>query len=88
MGHVKALVKGTAKYPLRKLHCKVFSITRRATSHTHENVYLGVLTKRVVVYCVDNDAYNGTFAENPCFSLMTGVENISNVTSYGCLMLH
>ena len=34
-------------------------------SHTHENVYLGVLPKRVVLCCVDNDAYNGTFAKNP-----------------------
>ena len=65
MGHVKALEKGTAKYPLRRVHCKVFSIPRGAMSHTHENVYLGVLPKRVVLCCVDNDAYNGTFAKNP-----------------------
>ena len=65
MGRVKALEKGTAKYPLRRVHCKVFSIPRGAMSHTHENVYLGVLPKRVVLCCVDNDAYNGTFAKNP-----------------------
>ena len=34
-------------------------------SHTHENVYLGVLPKRVVLCYVDNDAYNGTYAKNP-----------------------
>ena len=37
MGHVKTLEKGTAKYPLRRVHCKVFSIPRGAMSHTHEN---------------------------------------------------
>ena len=41
MGHVKALEKGTANYLLRRVHCKVFPI--------HENVYLGVLPKIVVV---------------------------------------
>ena len=49
MGHVKALQKGTAKYPLRRVHCKVFSIPRGAMSHTLENVYLGVLSKSVVL---------------------------------------
>ncbi|KAK2171892.1 hypothetical protein NP493_1005g00010 [Ridgeia piscesae] len=65
MGHVKALEKWTAKYLLRRVHCKVFSVPRGTMSHTHEHVYLGVLPKRVVLCCMDNDAYNGTFAKNP-----------------------
>ena len=40
LGHIKALTKGTAKHPLRRIDCKVFSIPRRTMSHTHENVYL------------------------------------------------
>ena len=44
---------------------KVFSIPGGAMYHTHESVYLGVLPKRVVLSCVDNDAYKGTFAKNP-----------------------
>ena len=64
IGHVKALEKGTAKYPLRRVQCKVFSIPRSAMSHTHENIYLGVLPKRVVLCCVDNDAYNRMFTKN------------------------
>ena len=61
MGHIKALENGTAKYPLRSVDCKVFSIPRPrgAMSHTHENVYLGVSPKRVVLYCIDNGEYNG-----------------------------
>ena len=34
-------------------------------SDTHENMYLGVLPKRVVLCCVDNDAYNGAYDKNP-----------------------
>ncbi|KAK2180984.1 hypothetical protein NP493_417g02026 [Ridgeia piscesae] len=48
MGHIKALEKGTAKYPLRRMDYKVFSIPRWAMSHTHENIYLGVLPKIMV----------------------------------------
>ena len=65
MAHIRALEKATAKYPVRRVDCKVFSIPRGAMSHTHENVYLGVLPKRVVLCCVDNDAYNGAYDKNP-----------------------
>ena len=59
--HINALEKATAKCPLRRVDCKVFSIPRGSMSHTHENVYLTVLPKRVVPCCIDNDAYNGAY---------------------------
>ena len=59
MAHIKALAKGTAKYPLRPVDCKVYSIPQGAMSHTHENLFLGTLPKRLVLWCIDNDAYNG-----------------------------
>ena len=34
MGHVKALEKGTAKYPLRRVHCKVFCVVWTTTPIT------------------------------------------------------
>ena len=45
MAHIKALAKGTAKYPLRPVDCKVYSIPQGAMSHTHENLFLGTLPK-------------------------------------------
>ena len=65
MAHIKALDKGTAKYPLRSVDCKVYSIPTGAMSHTHENLFLGTLPKRLVLCCIDNDAYNGSYAKNP-----------------------
>ena len=53
MHHIKALEKGTVEYTLRRVDCKVFSIQRGAMSHTHKNVYLGVLLaleSRVVLH--------------------------------------
>ena len=59
MAHIKALEKGTAKYAIRPVDCKVYSIPQSAMSHTHENLFLGTLPKRLILRCIDNDAYNG-----------------------------
>ena len=63
MAHIKALEKGTAKYPIRPVDCKVYSIPQGAMSHTHENLFLGTLPKRLILWCIDNDAYNGEFSK-------------------------
>ena len=65
MAHIKALEKGTAKYPIRPVDGKVFSIPQGAMSHTHENLFLGTLPKRLILWCTDNDAYNGEYYKNP-----------------------
>ena len=46
MAYIRALEKGTAKYPLRTVDCKVYSIPQGAMSSTHENLFLGTLPKR------------------------------------------
>ena len=72
--HIQALNKGTAKYPLRPVDCKVYSIAQGAMSHTHENLFLGTLPKRIILWCVDNDAYNMTF-EKKTFQAKNNVIN-------------
>ena len=65
MAHTKALDKGTAKYPLRPVDYKIYTIPHGAMSHTHENLFLGTLPKRLVLCCIDNDAFNGSYSKNP-----------------------
>ena len=65
MAHIAALERNTVKYPLRPVECKVYSIPAGALSHTCENLFLSALPKRLVLCCIDNDAYNGTYATNP-----------------------
>ena len=65
MAHIKALANGTAKYPLRPMYCKVYSIPQGTMSQTHENLFLGTLPKRLILWCIDNDAYNGNYDKNP-----------------------
>ena len=73
MAHIQALTKGTAKYPIRPVDCKVYSIPQGAMSHTHENLFLGGLPKRIILWCVDNDAFNGTFEKNPFHAKNNGI---------------
>ena len=49
MAHIKALEKGTDKYPIQPVDCKVYSIPQGAMSHTHENRFLGTLPKRLIL---------------------------------------
>ena len=34
-------------------------------SHTHENLFLGMLPKRLILWYIDNDANNGEYSKNP-----------------------
>ena len=65
MAHIKALQKVPAKYPLRRVETKVFSVPAGHLQVNQENLFLGQLPKRLVIGCVDNDAYNGSFAKSP-----------------------
>ena len=38
IAHIKALDKGTGKYPLRPVDCKVYTIPQGAMSHTHTKI--------------------------------------------------
>ena len=55
----------TAKYPLRRVVCKTFTVPAQSFDFSKEKLFTGQLPTRLVLACVDNDAYNGTFAKNP-----------------------
>lgn len=65
IGHARALEKSTAKYPIHRVVCKMYSIPAGSFSFSQDNVFLGQLPKRLVLACIDNDAFNGTYTTNP-----------------------
>ena len=65
LGHVAALKQVTAKYPIRRIDCKVVFIPNGFSSFTPDNLFLGRNLKRIVLVLVDTEAYNGTYASNP-----------------------
>lgn len=65
VAHAKALEHGNMKYPIRRALVKTFTVTQGLLNFTHENVFTGQLPSRVVVGFVTNDAFNGSYAQNP-----------------------
>ena len=65
LGHAVALKQGTAKYPIRRVDCKVLTIPGGFGAFNPDNIFLGRIPKRIVLGLVDTEAFNGTYASNP-----------------------
>jgi hypothetical protein len=65
VAHSKTLEISNAKYPIRRVVCKTYTIPRGNLDFTQENLFSGQLPTRLVIGCVDNDAFNGDYAKNP-----------------------
>lgn len=65
VAHAKALELGNAKYPVRRVICKTFTVPRGNLDYSQEQLFSGQLPTRLVVGCVDNDAFNGAYDKNP-----------------------
>ena len=65
LAHAKTLETGMAKYPIRRVVCKTFTIPTGYRDVSHEKLFSGQLPVRLVVGCVDNDAFNGSIDKNP-----------------------
>lgn len=61
----KALRVGPAKYPVKRVECKYFTIPRGNTTANQENLFTGQMPTRVIVTCLDSDAFNGSYRKNP-----------------------
>ena len=65
LAHAKALEAGNVKFPIRRGVCKTFTIPRGNLDATQECLFSGQLPTRLVIGCVDNDAFNGSYTKNP-----------------------
>jgi hypothetical protein len=65
LAHARALEYGTAKYPIKRVVCKAFTVPQGYLDVSHEKLYSGQIPARLVVTLVDNEGYNGVFARNP-----------------------
>ena len=77
LAHTRALEEANVKYPIRRVECKSFTITRGMRSATEENLFSGQLPKRIVLGFVSNNGYNGSYTTNPFNFEHFGVEQIS-----------
>ena len=65
LAHAKALEGTNAKYPIRRVVCKAFTIPQNLQDVTQEKMYSGALPTRLVVGLVRNTAFNGHHEQNP-----------------------
>ena len=64
LAHAKALESGLAKYPIKRLVCKIYTIPAGNLNGNHEKLFTGQLPSRLVIGCEDNDAFNGNYVKN------------------------
>ncbi|GFW43333.1 uncharacterized protein F54H12.2 [Trichonephila clavipes] len=65
LGHAKALEKTSAKYPINRVLCKVYSIPKGSIHFIQDNIFSGQMPKKLFVGCVDNEAFHGAFSKSP-----------------------
>ena len=65
LSHAKALERGTAKYPLKRVVVKTFSIPIGNVGAVQDNLFLSQTPNRLVIGLVDSEAFNGVNARNP-----------------------
>ncbi|GFW11724.1 uncharacterized protein F54H12.2 [Trichonephila clavipes] len=65
LGHAKALEKTSAKYPINRVLCKVYSIPKGSMSFIQDNIFSGHMPKKLFVGCADNEAFHGAFSKSP-----------------------
>jgi hypothetical protein len=65
LAHAKTLENGLAKYPIKRVICKTFTVPTGYLDFIQEKLFSGQLPTRLIIGCVDNKAYNGDFKKNP-----------------------
>ncbi|KAL8570941.1 hypothetical protein ACOMHN_023613 [Nucella lapillus] len=65
LGHAKALEKGTAKYLMKRVIIKSFTVPLGNVSATQDSLFLSQTPNRIIVALVDSSAVNGVYNKNP-----------------------
>ena len=61
----KAFEVGNAKYPIRRVVCKSYSVGTGMRDNIHEGLFTGQIPSRIVIGMVENQAFNGAYDRNP-----------------------
>lgn len=65
IAQAKAFEVGNAKYPIRRVVCKSYSIGTGMRDNVHEGLFTGQIPSRIVIAMVENQAFNGSYVRNP-----------------------
>jgi len=65
IAQAKAFEVGNAKYPIRRVVCKSYSVATGMRDNVHEGLFTGQIPSRIVIAMVENQAFNGSYERNP-----------------------
>jgi hypothetical protein len=65
VAQASAFQVGNAKYPIRRVVCKSYSVGTGMRDNIHEGLFTGQIPSRIVIAMVDNQAFNGSYECNP-----------------------
>ena len=65
LAHAKVLETSTAKYPIKRVICKTFTVPAGHLDFIQEKLFSGQLPTRLIIGCVNNRAFNGDYKTNP-----------------------
>ena len=65
LAHIKALERGTAKFPIKRVEVKTFTVPQGNLMVNHENLFLGQLPNRLLLGMVENQSFVGHSSKNP-----------------------
>jgi len=65
IAHAKTLESGMAKYSIRRVVCKTFTIPTGYLDVSQEKLFSGQLPSRLILGCINNRAFNGDLERNP-----------------------
>lgn len=75
--HLTELKRGiNAKYPIRRVDCKTYTIPTGNPSITKDDLFNGQVPKRIALGMVDSTAFNGSYAKNPFNFKLYGANSI------------
>ena len=60
-----ALGRYTAKYPIKRVEIKTIHVEQNARETPTNAIFNGQIPRRLVIGCVDGDAYHGTYPKSP-----------------------
>lgn len=63
----QSIAHHNAKFPIRRVAVKTFTIGKDLRSKVEDHLFQGQLPKRVFIGLVTNEAFNGSFTTNPFF---------------------
>jgi hypothetical protein len=61
----RSLMQYTAKYPIRRVEIRTIHVNQGLRETPENAIFNGQIPRRLVIACVDADAYHGTMAKSP-----------------------